>query len=206
MIEHFNFHESWVPIVKPAIESQDFLRVLKRIQSGKVTPHPTQMFRAFEMPLSEVRLVFLGQDPYPQPGVATGLAFASKEMTPFLQIMLEELEKTPDFNEFLFFQNTELLHWERQGILLLNSALTTYEGRSGTNSEWHPVMQSILDNMPPKIFVKFGKKAQLFRTKGISLQFAHPAADTYGDKKLFRGSNCFNLINKHLSKKIKWDA
>jgi uracil-DNA glycosylase len=211
MIEHFKeqFHESWLPIVTDIIESQEFLNVLTKLQEGNYTPHASEMFKAFRMPVNEIKLIILGQDPYPQKGVATGLAFGVSKfdnLSPSLEIMLEELLDTiEDFNEFSFFANIDLEYLERQGVLLLNSALTTKIGRPGTHKVWYPVIQDILLKVPPTLVVKLGKEAQQFKTNGTSLEFPHPAADTYGNRRLFRGSNIFNIINSHLINPIIWN-
>lgn len=211
MIEHFKnqFHESWLPIVTEVIESQEFLNVLSALQEGNYTPHASQMFKAFRMPVNDLKVIILGQDPYPQRGVATGLAFADRvdeDISSSLHIIIEELiESVEGFNEFIMYDNVNLEYLEKQGVLLLNSALTTKINRPGTHRVWYPVIQDILLKSPSVLTVRLGKEAQKFKTPGKYLDFPHPAADTYGNRRLFRGSGIFNIINKSLKNPIIWN-
>lgn len=211
MIEHFKHQidSGWIPILEPLIESPRFVEILKVLSSSKgFEPDISKLFKAFKAcPYSELKVVMLGQDPYPQPGVATGLAFGNEGegISPSLQIIIDELQSVKDFNEWLFFDKLSLEHWANQGILLLNSALTVEHNKPGSHQElWKYFIEDLLKSLNQIncgiIYVLMGKVAQSFEplinTKSNHvIKVAHPAADTYNNKRLFRGSNIFNNIN-----------
>jgi len=211
MIEHFK-HQidlGWIPILEPLIESPEFVKVLEVLSSSKgFEPDISKLFRAFKAcPYNELRVIMLGQDPYPQPGVATGLAFGNEDegISPSLQVIMDELESVKDYNEWLFFNKLSLEHWANQGILLLNSALTVERNKPGSHQEvWKYFIEGIIKKLNERncglIYVLMGKVAQSFESlispSNHIIKVAHPAADTYNNQKLFRGSNVFNNINK----------
>lgn len=212
MIEHFKHQidSGWIPILEPLIESPRFVEILEVLSSSKgFEPDISKLFRAFKAcPYSELKVVILGQDPYPQPGVATGLAFGNEnkgDISPSLKIIMEELESIPDYNEWLFLDKLSLEHWANQGILLLNSALTVEQNKPGSHHEiWKYFIENLLRNLNQIncgiIYVLMGKVAHSFEpfinTKSNHvIKVAHPAADTYNNRRIFRGSNIFNNIN-----------
>jgi uracil-DNA glycosylase len=90
--------------------------------------------RAFELPIAKVRVLLLGQDPYPTQGIACGLAFANAlgTKTPqSLKNLMKELESDlPGVSA-----TADLAKWSDQGVMLLNSALTTVVGTSGAHQK-----------------------------------------------------------------------
>lgn len=112
------------------------------------------IFRAFQLcPLKDCRVIMLGQDPYPQKGVATGVLFGnSKEtpeelLSPSLQIIKEcainyEIPHGP-----IEFDNT-LETWAKQGILMINTALTCEVNAIGSHvARWYPFMSKLIRNI-----------------------------------------------------------
>jgi uracil-DNA glycosylase len=102
----------------------------------QVFPEEKFMFRAFDLcALQEVKVVILGQDPYPTKGHAHGLAFSvDKSVKPLpksLQNIYKELQSDVSITAPI---NGELLHWAEQGVLLLNTVLTVHEGRPDSHS------------------------------------------------------------------------
>ena len=105
-------------------------RVDRRIAEGAtVLPSPDAVFRALTLtPLETVKAVILGQDPYPTPGDANGLAFSyvgPRRLPASLKVILAELPGAP--------ASGDLTPWARRGVLLLNSALTVEAGKSGAH-------------------------------------------------------------------------
>lgn len=213
MIEHFErqIESGWLPILTPLIEDKRFEVILSNLAMTKrFEPHISKIFRAFkECPYGDLRIVMLGQDPYPQLNVATGLAFGNEQnvLSPSLEIIMEELKSTIDgFNESHFLKLRGLEHWTKQGILLINSALTVMVNSPGSHHEvWRYFIEGLLRqlsiNSTAIVYVLFGKVAQSFEScikadTNYILKVAHPAADTYADKKLFRGSKIFTNVNK----------
>lgn len=222
-----NVPDDWTELLTPAFSREDFNEVLSLLVQNEFQPDLTNVLRAFrETSLENTRIIFLGQDPYPQKNVATGLAFANdpsqKSLSPSLNVIIEELSRGPNFNEFEFYKNSDLLHWCKQGILLLNSALTVQTGIPGSHKKaWKEIMKDIIMSIADVkkdavLWVTFGNQAKLFREcfKGSGLQTfvpkhlhtIHPAADTYNDEPLFRGSGIFEEINDLVTPPIKWDS
>src|SRR4051812_49882268 len=107
----------------------------RRIAAGaEVLPPAPAIFSALRLtPLETVRVVILGQDPYPTPGDAHGLAFSyvgRRRLPPSLKTILAEMA---DDLGYPAPTSGDLSHWARQGVLLLNTALTVEAGAAGTH-------------------------------------------------------------------------
>lgn len=186
----------------------------------KVYPSYGDIFRAFELcPYEEVKVVFLGQDPYPQRDVATGILFGNKadvaesELSPSLNIVKEAaINFEVPHNSVIFDQTLE--SWAKQGVLMLNSALTVEMNKVGSHTMlWRPFISSLLKNLsetnPGLIYVLFGNQAKTFRhyiTSGDIVIVPHPAYNARIGTKM--ESSLFTNINKKLKEKynstIKW--
>jgi uracil-DNA glycosylase len=127
----------------------------EEIGRGGFTPDSTTVLRFFSLPVSSVKVIILGQDPYPQPGVATGRAFEVGSLRswnePFQNISLKNILraiykaytgeiikfndlKTKFDNEFpVLPPNRLFVHWESQGVLLLNTSFTCEPGKPGSH-------------------------------------------------------------------------
>lgn len=140
-------------------------------QNKPIVPAYKDIFKAFTLCSEhDCKIVFLGQDPYPQKGVATGVLFGNKEGTPELSPSLEIIKEAAINNEIphppLKFDVT-LESWAKQGILMLNSALTCEMNKPGSHVMlWRPFISKLLHNLsnsnPGLIYVLFGKQAQTF--------------------------------------------
>ncbi|MDO9252122.1 MAG: uracil-DNA glycosylase [Hydrogenophaga sp.] len=143
---------------------QAFLR--QRLDSGAVI-YPPQPLRALALtPLSEVRVVILGQDPYHGPGQAEGLAFSvppGVRIPPSLRNMFKELQRdlglaTP--------ANGSLVRWAGQGVLLLNTCLTVEDGQPACHAGrgWEVLTDALIrccsETGDPKLFLLWGAHAQ----------------------------------------------
>jgi uracil-DNA glycosylase len=92
--------------------------------------------RAFSSDPTRIKVVLLGQDPYPTPGDATGLAFAmnAQGKTPrSLRNIAQELKADLGSNQVLDDKSPDLTRWSKQGVILLNRALTTVPGAAGAH-------------------------------------------------------------------------
>lgn len=143
----------------------------KLYKKGNITPNYGDIFKAFTLCSREAcKIVFLGQDPYPQKNVATGLLFANREETvnlsPSLEVIKEAaIDYTVPHGTIVFDITME--DWARQGILLLNSALTCEIGKPGSHAMlWRPFISDLLQNLSNKetglVYVLFGAQAQTF--------------------------------------------
>ncbi len=123
--------QSWQRQLEPTKDRLDRIeKELSKLQN--LTPNTHQVMRAFELPIAKVRVLLLGQDPYPTQGMACGLAFANAPGTKTpqsLKNLIKELQSDlPGLSA-----SADLAKWSDQGVMLLNSALTTEIGTSGAH-------------------------------------------------------------------------
>ena len=139
-----------------------------------ICPAQSDVFKAFKVcPYDKLKVVMLSQDPYPQKGVATGILFGNKEgtrdkdLSPSLQIVKEAAINFEIPHNCIIFDPT-LESWAKQGILMINSALTVEMNKVGSHVMlWRPFIASLLKNLSENetgiIYVLFGKQAQTFK-------------------------------------------
>ena len=156
-----------------------------------ICPAQNSVFKAFEVcPYDKLKVVMLGQDPFPQKGVATGILFGNKkgtrdeDLSPSLQIVKEAAINFEIPHNCIIFDPT-LESWAKQGILMINSALTVEMNKIGSHVMlWRPFITSLLkklsENKTGIIYVLFGKQAQTFKPYinkqfNIVLEENHPA-------------------------------
>lgn len=151
--------------------------IMQKLAASKVPICPSlkDIFKAFRLcPLSNLRVVVLGQDPYPNyrsgKPVATGLAFANSSDTPkesyspSLEALRESvIDFTKPHDSVIFDPSLE--KWEEQGVLMLNTALTCIRGKPGSHMLlWRPFIISLLTNLPKHVYglvyVLMGSSAQ----------------------------------------------
>ncbi len=185
-------------------EIENFIRRME-IQKVKFVPKRENIFRAFSDSISSRKVCLLGKDPYFQPNVATGLSFEVKknswmdpEVNTSLKNMLKLIYKTymgtiKDINEirneiesnkFVILQPDKIFgNWKEQGVLLINSALTTIENEAGRHHKfWNTFTEDLIEFLSTKnseiIFLLWGKDAQIFE-KNIKndkiIKHNHPA-------------------------------
>lgn len=192
------------------------------ISSGKpYCPDYGNIFKAFTFfGPDECRIVWCGQDPYPQKGVATGVLFANKsetsseQLSPSLKIiknsLLEDLQISEKDSNF----DPSLELWAKQGILMINSAMTVETNKTGSHVMiWRPFIKTLMRNLsnykPDILFVLFGSQAGTFRPyinkESTILEIPHPAYSARTGEKF---PLVFKAINKILvdkgGKEISW--
>ncbi|MCU9969066.1 uracil-DNA glycosylase [Mobiluncus mulieris] len=126
----------WAKVMQP-VESQihamgDFLRAQNATGRGYLPPGK-QIFNAFTRPMSAVKVLIVGQDPYPTPGHAMGLAFSvtpGTEIPRSLQNIFKELESDLGFKPP---NSGDLTPWANQGVMLLNRCLSVQPGAAGSH-------------------------------------------------------------------------
>lgn len=180
----------WAALLESEFKKSYFSAMSERVRAeylaGPVFPHPSRVFRAFELVApSDVRVVILGQDPYHTPGVADGLAFSTlpgNRVPPSLQNIFKELRA----EGFDVAQDPNLTRWAQQGVLLLNASLSVRSGEANSHADygWHhftnAVIKTISDTQEHVVFMLWGnfarKKAALIdREKHYVLESAHPS-------------------------------
>lgn len=200
------------------IDTSEADRILKRLSKEKypVCPQIKNIFKAFTLcPLKNVKVVIIGQDPYPdmKNGVptATGIAFGNsssvseKNYSPSLDILMESVIDFTRPHDFINF-DPSLEKWENQGVLLINSALSCQVGKIGSHMLiWRPFISSFLSNLSTYesgiVYVLMGSEAQSFepyidaRFNHI-LKVKHPAY--YVRNKISMPSDLWKQINNIL--------
>ena len=167
------------------VDLQEADRIIKKLSASNhiICPQLKDIFKCFRLcSLNNLRVVIIGQDPYPQKGVATGLAFANSPDTPedsyspSLEILRESvINYTIPHRRVTFAPDLE--KWEAQGVLLLNSALSCELGRVGSHTLlWRPFIKSLLTNLSKYhtglVYLLMGTQAQSLEPY-INKQFNH---------------------------------
>lgn len=174
---------------------------------GDWLPGPARIFAALDLtPPEKVRVVLLGQDPYPTPGHANGLAFSVSETTP-LPRSLRNIYKEMQDDIGASPANGDLAHWARQGVLLLNTSLSVPPGQAGAHAKWgwgtlarEAVARA--QEHRPLAFLLWGAHAQkalagLPRPQDLVIESAHPSP--LSARRGFFGSRPFSRINDWLA-------
>lgn len=131
-------------------------------------PQPEHIFRAFQMPLNKVKVVILGQDPYPTPENANGYAYAVKpdrKKPKALHIIESEIYQSDNGN-INSSKQIDMNAWTDQGVLLLNTALTVESGKAGSHLKyWEQFTKNVISFISinqPCIWLLWGKRIQSF--------------------------------------------
>ena len=208
----------WDKVFRSFVYSTDFDNILTKLwelsnDDKKFTPPLKQVFRAFEeCPYDNLQVVIIGQDPYPQLGVADGISFScsnTNKLQPSLRFILQEVDRTVYDNQVIS-EDLNLKRWSNQGVLMLNTALTTEVGNIGSHYDiWRPFTTYLLDwlniNKSELVYVYMGKKAEEWSSMtddtNIKYFVKHPASAAYSGSK-WDSKDLFNKINVH--KKIIW--
>lgn len=176
-----------------------------------VLPPPEAVFTSMTLTrLERVKVVILGQDPYPTPGDSHGLAFSyrgSRRLPASLKTILAEMAQ--DLGHPVP-KTGDLTKWARQGVLLINTALTVEAGRSGAHAKfgWSALVDqaiaAISERQPAVAFLLWGgparKRAGLVdRTRHLVIEAGHPSPlNRLND---FKGTRPFSRANAWLKEK-----
>ncbi len=155
------------------IDVNELNNVMTKLNSlySKTLVCPTQkdVFKAFNLcNLHDLKVVFIGQDPYPQKDVATGVLFGTNNIsTPSLEVIKEAAINYEVPHNTIIFDDT-LESWAKQGILMINSALTVEMNKIGSHIMlWRSFICKLLKNISNHdtaiLYVLFGKQAQTFK-------------------------------------------
>jgi uracil-DNA glycosylase len=184
----------------------DFLRA--EIAAGRsYLPAGKDVLRAFQQPFDEVRVLIVGQDPYPTPGHAVGLSFSvAPEVRPLpgsLENIFRELHSDLGTGRP---STGDLTPWARQGVLLLNRALTTAPRRPAAHrgKGWEEVtdqaIRALVTRGTPLVAVLWGRDARNLRPllgQVPAVESAHPSPMS-ADRGFF-GSRPFSRANALLA-------
>lgn len=175
-----------------------------------VAPAPERIFAALRLtPLDTVRVVILGQDPYPTPGHANGLAFSYVGPPPLPRSLVNiDRERREDVGGGPL-PSGDLTRWAKQGVLLLNTALTVRQGAAQAGSHlrlgWDRVSDAVIARVsaarPHVVFVLWGGPAQkrtalVDERRHLVIASAHPSP--LSARRGFFGSKPFSRTNDSL--------
>lgn len=181
----------WLQPLSPEFKKPYYAKLYKTIReeysTKQIFPPADEIFTAFEMtPLSDVKVVILGQDPYHGDGQAHGLCFSVKpdvETPPSLVNMYKELNS--DLGCYIP-NNGYLTKWAKQGVLMLNTVLTVraHQANSHRGIGWEEftdaAIKALNEQDRPIVYLLWGKpaqtkKAMLNNPKHLILEAPHPS-------------------------------
>jgi len=189
---------TWRPFFSQHIQSID--SILTSLDYEEIAPSRADIFRAFTFPLDNVRVLILGQDPYPGDGVADGLAFSTRSIA--IPASLRNIYK--EYCEDLGFpvpKSADLTAWAERGVLLLNRTLTTSTGERNAHlaKGWSSLTLSVARFLADRdvVAILWGNNARELAPLFMkSIESAHPSP--LSARRGFFGSKPFSSANKLL--------
>ncbi|WP_278952005.1 uracil-DNA glycosylase [Lactobacillus apis] len=203
----------WDEVLAPVFESNEYHALheflKKEYQTKRIFPDMYHIFTAFKLtPFAKTKVVILGQDPYHNPGQATGMSFAvmpGVKLPPSLQNIYKELY---DDVGCVPVQHGYLKNWADQGVLLLNAVLTVPYGHANGHQGkgWEQVTDAAIKALSDRgqvVFILWGKYAQnkialIDQEKNYVIKSAHPSP--FSADRGFFGSRPFSRCNEALKK------
>lgn len=200
---------SWKRALEPVrTELEQALAAVEaeHLAGAQVLPPPARVFRAFERPMDAVRVVIVGQDPYPTPGHAVGLSFSvDAAVRPLPASLRNILSEWHDDLGLPMPTSGDLSQWADEGVLLLNRSLTVRAGEAGSHAKigWEPVtrraIEALVERGGPLVAVLWGAHAQSLRPQLASvprIESVHPSP--LSAHRGFFGSKPFSRANHEL--------
>ena len=176
-----------------------------------IYPPYGDIFNAFKFtPLSEVKVVILGQDPYHEKGQAHGLAFSTPDGRPIPRSLKNIFKEISLEYDYPIPASGCLENWAKQGVFLLNTVLTVEEGNANSHSKcgWQTFTDNVIKILnkqkQPIVFLLWGKQAEkkkelITNSNHLVLVTSHPSP--FSARRGFFGSNHFKLANEYLKEK-----
>lgn len=168
------YFEDWVRV----LDKEEIMKVvgwLKATNPKTLCPSLSNIFKAFKLcPFNSCKVVMVGQDPYPDKFMgktrATGILFGNDKdipedhLSPSLQVVRESVINFEVPHNVITFDQT-LESWAKQGVLMLNSALTCELNKIGSHvNQWRPFISKLMRNLSKEktglVYILFGKQAQ----------------------------------------------
>lgn len=193
----------------------DFLR--QEIAEGRqYLPSGANVLRGFQQPLSEVRVLIVGQDPYPTPGHPVGLSFSvAPEVRPLPGSLLNIFKEYTEDLGLPRPANGDLTPWTEQGVLLLNRVLTVMPGKPASHrgKGWEEVTEQAIKALVarggPLVAILWGRDARNLRPmlgEVPCIESAHPSP--LSARNGFFGSRPFSRANELLTQQgaipVEW--
>jgi len=204
-------HPSWLPAFDGLSDNISALQVFlesETVAGRNWLPEPDLVWRAFAQPLDHVKVVILGQDPYPTPGHSVGLAFSVSSGTTFPRSLVNVFRELQTDLGVSAPSRGDLTPWADQGVLLLNSVLTVQSGASGSHrgKGWEHVTSAALEALIHRphatlVSILWGKEAQMAGSRCDSrFVISSPHPSPLSARRGFFGSQPFSRANDLLRK------
>jgi uracil-DNA glycosylase len=200
--EQFNIHPEWFQLF-PA----EFTAAIKLVDSlQNYQPDREDVFRVFESDPASIKVVVVGQDPYPTAGDAMGLAFSvrrSENLPKSLKNLFKELKSDLGITRI----DGDLRDWQEQGVFLINRVLTVPSGQANghKNIGWENFTEKIIQYLGEQgaVGLLMGKSAEeMAKFFGQKVVTPHPSP--LSAYRGFFGSKPFSGVNALLATPIKW--
>ena len=203
-------HPTWAPYLAPHQETFTRIGGFLREESAAGRPWApagTRILRAFEQPLDDVRVLIVGQDPYPTPGHAVGLSFSvAPEVRPLPRSLQNIFRELQDDVGCPAPRSGDLTPWTTRGVMLLNRVLTVGQGEPGSHRGigWEEITGAAIDALvermdAPLVAILWGRDAQSLEPQLPDVPViasAHPSPMS-ADRGFF-GSRPFSRSNELL--------
>lgn len=183
-------------------------KIDQEAQSKTIFPSPDNVFRVFETRPKDIKVVILGQDPYYNTGQANGLAFSVNDSIPAPR-SLKNIFKELESDLGLVRTNPNLTDWHKQGVFLLNTALTVPEKEPNAHKKlWKRFTNDLLDYLteinPDILYIMWGGNAKehgqriepKLKRSDLILYSSHPSP--LSARHSFFGSKPFSWVNYQL--------
>lgn len=209
-------HKSWNEVLQDEFQKDYFADLVSFVKAeyqqypGSIFPRGEEIFRAFNScPFDEVKVVIIGQDPYPTRGHAHGLCFSCDSNVLPLPKSLNNIFQELKDDLGVLKEHGDLSSWSEQGVLLINSILTVREGEAGSHSNkgWEQLTDAAIRNLAARkeglVYVMWGSYAQkkaefVDSNRNLIIKSVHPSP--LSAYRGFFGSKPFSRINAYLQK------
>ncbi|MGH3332765.1 MAG: uracil-DNA glycosylase [Nocardioidaceae bacterium] len=194
--------EALAPVDSTVAAMGEFLRA--KVKAGRTyLPHGDHIFRAFSRPLSDVRVLIVGQDPYPTPGHPIGLCFSvAADVSPVPRSLANIFRELQSDLGHELPRCGDLTPWTDEGVLLLNRVLTVQPGAAGSHRGrgWEKVTEQAITTLAerggPLAAILWGRDAQTLKPLLGNIPWVesvHPSP--LSASRGFFGSRPFSRVN-----------
>lgn len=196
-------HPDWAEALAPVAGEITTISARLREDPAGYLPETQRVLRAFEQPFHRVRVLIVGQDPYPTPGHPVGLSFAvDRAVRPLPRSLGNIYRELQDDLGIAPAPHGDLSAWSEQGVLLLNRVLTVRPGAAGSHRGWGweevtaCAIRALVARDEPLVAVLWGKDAESLRPllgDTAIVASAHPSP--LSARRGFFGSRPFSRVN-----------
>lgn len=198
-------HPSWASAMQPVAPKITEMGQMLRKEGNNYLPAGADIFRAFTYPLDQVKVLIVGQDPYPTPGNAMGLSFSVKPGVPIPKSLNNIFRELHDDLGCAYPTSGDLRPWAERGVMLLNRVLTVIPNQAGSHQGrgWEEVtdqaISALVKRNRPLVPILWGKQAQsVVPALGDTPTVQSPHPSPLSASRGFFGSRPFSRTNSLL--------